>query len=351
MKSKKTICFILACAFVLTGCTAAKDTNITTGAASAVSASETTAETTPETTVIPKFEFNPHPYSKKLSERIPQDHWDAMNNLIDAVRKGETTFKCANEEAYKWCTDATVLCCLIPPAGTKVEGKSDDGSPAFENGTGKLHYTMPVEEYVKRQKEFEKMIEDILNSNIEYDDTEYEKALKLYLYVAGNFEYKEMNEQEAVDSYVYLSFVNKNGVCENFAAVYAYLLLQSGIDAFSIGCFDKNCHAWTYAVINGQGYHIDTTWALKGTRNGIYLDYFMMSDKEREYDECPVGDLTGALIPGYWVNKTSWSLPATDNRYNIRDWCSFESLDEEKKILHYVDVNNEPKEFHYGDVK
>ena len=63
-----------------------------------------------------------------------------------------------------------------------------------------------------------------------------------------------------------------------------------------------------------------------------------------------VGDLTGALIPGYWVNKTSWSLPAKDNRYNIREWCYFKSLDEERKILYYTDVNGEEKEFRYGDI-
>ena len=346
MRSKKFISLILAGAFLLAGCKA-KDTQVT--AAPTVTAA--TSETTTETTVKQKFEYNPHPYSKKLSERIPQENWDALYNLSDAIRKGETTFKCANEEAYKWCTDITVLCCLIPPAGTKIEGKSDDGSPAFENGTGKIHYNMPVDEYVKRQADFEKMIEDILNSNIEFDDTEYEKALKLYLYVAENYVYGEMTEKERVDGYVYLSFINKKGVCENFGSVYAYLLLQSGVDAFCIGCFDKNCHAWTYAVINGQGYHIDTTWALKGDREGIYLDYFMMSDNEREKDDCPVGDLTGPLIPQYWANHTSWKLPAKDDRYNIREWCYFKSLDEEKKILHYIDMYNEPREFRYGEVK
>lgn len=345
MKSKKIISLILTCAFLLTGCGVSKETQVTTTATTA------TSETTAQTTVQQKFAYNPHPYSKKLSERIPQENWDALYNLSDAIRKGESTFKCASEEAYKWCTDITVLCCLIPPAGTKIEGKSDDGSKAFENGTGKIHYNMPVEEYVKRQADFEKMIEDILNSNIEFDDTEYEKALKLYLYVGNNYVYGEMTEQEAKDGYLYLSFMNKKGVCENFAGLYAYLLLQSGVDAFSIGCFDKNCHAWTYAVINGQGYHIDTTWALKGDREGIYLDYFMMSDNEREKDDCPVGDLTGALIPQYWANHTSWKLPAADGRYNLREWCYFESLDEENKILHYIDMYNEHREFYYEYVK
>ena len=345
MRNKKIICLILTCAFLLTGCSVSKETQ------AATNATTVTSETAVQTTVKQKLEYNPHPYSKKLSERIPQENWDALYNLSDAIRKGETSFKCASEEAYKWCTDITVLCCLIPPAGTKIEGKSDDGSPAFENGTGKIHYNMPADEYVKRQADFEKMIEDILNSNIEFDDSEYEKALKLYLYVANNYVYGEMTEEEAKDGYIYLSFMNKKGVCENFAGLYAYLLLQSGVDAFSIGCFDKNCHAWTYAVINGQGYHIDTTWALKGDREGIYLDYFMMSDNEREKDDCPVGDLTGALIPQYWANHTSWKLPAKDDRYNIRDWCYFESLDEENTILPYIDMSNEHREFYYENVK
>ena len=130
MKSKKIISLILTCAFLLTGCGVSKETQVTTTATTA------TSETTAQTTVQQKFAYNPHPYSKKLSERIPQENWDALYNLSDAIRKGESTFKCASEEAYKWCTDITVLCCLIPPAGTKIEGKSDDGSKAFENGTG-----------------------------------------------------------------------------------------------------------------------------------------------------------------------------------------------------------------------
>ena len=151
MSNKKIICLILTCAFLLTGCSVSKETQ------AATNATTVTSETAVQTTVKQKLEYNPHPYSKKLSERIPQENWDALYNLSDAIRKGETSFKCASEEAYKWCTDITVLCCLIPPAGTKIEGKSDDGSPAFENGTGKIHYNMPADEYVKRQADFEKI--------------------------------------------------------------------------------------------------------------------------------------------------------------------------------------------------
>ena len=72
-----------------------------------------------------------------------------------------------------------------------------------------------------------------------------------------------------------------------------------------------------------------------------------MSDEERKNDGCGVSDLTVDILPGYWASRTSVSYAATDNKYNLRDYCGFVSLDEENKIVHYVDMYNNPQEFHY----
>ena len=290
MKNKKIISLVLAFAFLLSGCNSAK--TVTTeqtdleGVTGQTATSDITDPSQTETTASEPFEFNPHVYSGKIAERIPQDRWDAFDNLCDALRKGENTFECPNQKAYEWATDAAVLCNLFPAAGAKIEGVSDDGSPAFENGVGKIHYNMPVEDFIKREADFEALITDILNSTIEKDDTEYEKALKLYLYVANNYVYDtSLIEKLDDDNYVYVCFIEKRGQCVNFASIYAYLLLQAGVDAVSYSIFEELCHSWTYVVINGKGYHIDTTWALKADGiDGIYLDYFMMSDKERIND-------------------------------------------------------------------
>ena len=355
MNTKKIIGIILAASMLLSGCNTGKTVP---SASSSEETSQTLdkivftdAETESETTVSETkgvFEFNPHVYSGQLSKTIPQEYWDAFYNLCDALRKGEDTFDCATEEAYKWSTDSTTLCCLFPAAGLKVEGKTEDGSPAFENGKGKITYKMSKEDWLKRQADFEAMIVDIINSNVETDDTDYEKALKLYLYIANNYDYEYEVIQE--DNYVYKTFTKKVGQCINFAAVYGYLLLQVGVDGLACGTYDGTCHAWTYVVINGKGYHIDTTWALKSCYPGVehvYLDYFMMSDEERNNDNCLIKDLTVDVLPGYWVSRTNASYAATDNHYNIRSYCGFISLDEENKIVHYVDMNNEPHEFHY----
>ena len=347
---------MLAVSFLISGCnkgkTEATDKTDISGVAGQTAASDIITSSQTETTASEPFEFNPHVYSGKIAERIPQDYWDAFYNLCDALRKGEDTFGCSSQEAYNWATDVSVLCDLFPPAGAKIEGKSTDGSPAYENGTGKIHYNMPVEDFLKRESDFEVLITDILNSTIEKDDTEYERALKLYLYVAKNYvyDYSLIENLSNDENYVFACFKEKKGQCVNFASVYAYLLLQAGIDAVSYRIYEELCHAWTYAVIDGKGYHIDTTWALQADGiEGVYLDYFMMSDKERIADGCTLTDPNVTLLPECSVNKTNVKFDAKDGQYCIRDYCRFVSLDEENKIVHYTDLYGEPKEFCYGE--
>lgn len=344
---------MLAVSFLISGCNKGKtEATDISGVAGQTAASDITTSSQTETTASEPFEFNPHVYSGKIAERIPQDYWDAFYNLCDALRKGEDTFGCSSQEAYNWATDVSVLCDLFPPAGAKIEGKSTDGSPAYENGTGKIHYNMPVEDFLKRESDFEVLITDILNSTIEKDDTEYERALKLYLYVAKNYvyDYSLIENLSNDENYVFACFKEKKGQCVNFASVYAYLLLQAGIDAVSYRIYEELCHAWTYAVIDGKGYHIDTTWALQADGiEGVYLDYFMMSDKERIADGCTLTDPNVTLLPECSVNKTNVKFDAKDGQYCIRDYCRFVSLDEEKKIVHYTDLYGEPKEFCYGE--
>ena len=347
---------MLAVSFLISGCnkgkTEATDKTDISGVAGQTAASDLTTSSQTETTASEPFEFNPHVYSGKIAERIPQDYWDAFYNLCDALRKGEDTFGCSSQEAYNWATDVSVLCDLFPPAGAKIEGKSTDGSPAYENGTGKIHYNMPVEDFLKRESDFEVLITDILNSTIEKDDTEYERALKLYLYVAKNYvyDYSLIENLSNDENYVFACFKEKKGQCVNFASVYAYLLLQAGIDAVSYRIYEDLCHAWTYAVIDGKGHHIDTTWAHQADGiEGVYLDYFMMSDKERIADGCTLTDPDVTLLPECSVNKTNVKFDAKDGQYCIRDYCRFVSLDEEKKIVHYTDLYGEPKEFCYGE--
>ena len=297
------------------------------------------------------FEFNPHVYSPTLAQEIPQESWDAFYNLCDAVRKGETTFECADQEAYDFATSASTLANFLPAACVKVSGESDDSSIPFENGVGRIYYKMPIDEFITRETEFENLIVDILNNTLETDDTDFEKCLKLYLYIAENYDYSDDDEFNG-DGAFYRTFITKRGMCVDFGAIYGYLLLQVGIDALDIGCYAPDMdHAWTYAVVGGKAYHIDTTWALKSTHketDDIYLNYFMMSDEDRIGDGCPVDNLTMQALPQFNISQSKIKLLAADETYSFPLFSTFVSLDEENKIVHYLD-GGEQCEMKYND--
>ena len=360
MKKRTITGILLALTLSVSGCgnlkiktDPAKD-NPTTNTSVAESTTATTDESTTDnkTQISGQFEFNPHVYSPTLAQEIPQDQWDAFYNLCDAVRKGETTFECANQEAYEFATAVSTLANFLPAACLKISGESDDGSVPFENGVGKLYYKMPIDEFVARESEFEKLIVDILNSNLENDDTDFEKCLKLYLYIAENYDYND-DQDFGDDAAFYRTFMTKKGMCVDYGAIYAYLLLQLGIDALDVGCDTPHmCHAWTYAVVGGKAYHIDTTWALKSENqdiDGISLAYFMMSDEDRITAACPVDNLMMQALPQFYISESKIKLLAADETYSFPLYSTFVSLDEDNKIVHYIDLNGDKCEMKYTD--
>lgn len=356
MKGIKLISALMVAAVVISGCSTNKDTDISVDdlqpeTTDITTESETTyiritsSETQPAT-----YEFNPHVYSSTLAVEIPQDYWDSFYNMCDALRAGETTFSCSSQEAYDFCMKDSTTANLFPAACLKISGESNDGTTPYENGVGRIYYKMPVEDFVERQAEFENLITDILNSTLENDDTDFEKCLKLYLYIAENYDYEDDDGELSGECSFYQTFMTKKGICVDYGAVYGYLLLQVGIDALDVGCFEPDmCHAWTYVVLNGQGYHVDTTWALSSCygMQEVYLDYFLMSDEDRNEDGCLVRDLTMQALPQFFLSNSNIKLSATDETYSFPDFSTFVSLDEENKILYYKDMYGQMYEMNY----
>lgn len=309
-------------------------------AAPTVCPSPTSAEDVPETPTPepgPAYEFNPHLYLPILAPEIPQDHWDSLYNLCDALRAGETTFECSSEEAYKWATDPVTLVHLFPAAALKIKGQSGDGSPSFENGVGKISYQMPAEEFVERQARFEELVADVLNTYLEADDNDFEKCLKLYDYMESNYTYNYDFIDSMPDGHVYYTIMARSGQCIDLGSVYAFFLLQAGVEALLVsGTAPGMDHAWTYLVIDGNGYHSDPTWALRAADEPLGLHYFLMSTELRAEYGFDMDELTAPLIPRYWVKFSSIELTADNDEYCLPFGSFLVSLDEENKIVRYM---------------
>ena len=294
------------------------------------------------------FTFNPHIYSAKLNESYGKEWWDSFYNLCDALRLGEDTFKCENKEIYDWCMDIVTLNNLFPTACVSVNSKSNDGTTPYENGIGRIYYTIPKEEFLERQKNFETEITNILNIYLKYDYSDFEKCLKLYDYMITTYNYDYDNSTfQSKTGATYNTFITKEGICCDFGSLYAYLLLQSGVDALLVSNTGLD-HAWTYVTINGKGYHIDPTWGLKEVNSDEFcLDYFMMTDEDREEDgDFPRELLQVTLIPEFYAIDSKVDYSASDDTYACFRYAYLTDIDLEKNIIYYTKFD-EVFEFQY----
>ena len=335
--------------FLLSGCSSPKPAESVINVKSpAETTSEAIETTTEETTKAPEpFVFNPHLHCSLLSEIVTEDMWQSLYNMIDAIRAGEDTFKCTDENAYKWCTDEVTIGSFLPPACTYVVGNG------YEDGIGKLKYKMDKDKLSQREKAFEEEIVRILNEATVSDRSEFEKLMDLYDYMCKNwvYDYKELDGQGIDDFSDYACLTKKNGICCEIAGAFSYLLLQCGIEAMPFG---TSCeHDWTYVVISGKGYHVDATWGLHGDypNDPLNLQYFMMTEAERLPQLQDADQLQATWI---WPWKTGYDLKrfsATDETFSaLHSGAYYEGIDTERNVIKYKDLDGNPHELSYGDM-
>ena len=306
-----------------------------------------------EPVVSDVFEFNPHVFSDRDVIVWGEDARDAFFNMVDAMRNGEDTFECASEEAYNIATGGRLIDYYFPVADILVNDDYYENC-SFENGVGVIPYLDKKEEFLEKEKEFEKMVTDILNENVKTSYSEFEIALSLYVYISRNYTY-DFDMRDAMyttrgdEIATYRAFAERQGICQELSGVYNYLLLQCGVESDVITGAD---HQWNFVNIRGKDYHIDPTFglAIAGVcDNRTPLDYFMMTDEDREYygsfpiDEfgiCGLGD----------ESRDKFEFHATDESFSPFRFAYFVEMDTDKNIVTYIDFATEDtREFQYVD--
>ena len=322
-------------------------TSVTT--TEATTATTTTTETTPEPTKAPDpIKFNPHVYSKIISDEFcTEEWWDALYNCIDAVRAGEDSFECKSKEAYKFATDEVTLGALYPAVCTFITGGG------YKDGVGKIKYKMDKDKLLERIKNFEAEIERMLNEAIRSDYSDFEKLLGLYQYVGKNFVYDySSDDHPTVEEFGnYACLMTKQGICTEIAASYAYLLLQVGVEALEVGEFSKLCHAWTYVILDDTGYFVDATWGMTtDPAFDVDMQYFLQTDEERAVDGCDIDEDAISLVEWWKRDYDKDRYKATDDKYSfLHEHAILRSMDPDRNVIRYFTMLGEEKEYNYGD--
>lgn len=240
-------------------------------------APEPTEEPTPEPQ--PRFEFQPKVCSVYMKEIFGEAMCEAWYNLVDAVMAGEDTFACPDKNTYDWIMGQFPDQCF--PVLNELIDYPWDRDHAVADGVATITWLVPKEEAAERIAEFAEQVEDILNEVLEYDYTELEKALALYVYFSRTYVYDwdtyYVDLETPVDyTSTYRLFKTGIGICREVAPAYSYLLMQVGVDATVMM---GSAHEWSYIRINGHDYHVDPTYVLSEPDK---LVYFMMTDEQRE---------------------------------------------------------------------
>lgn len=105
-----------------------------------------------------------------------------------------------------------------------------------------------------------KKVEQIIDSC--QSTSQYQTVVNYHDYIVTNTVYGFLDGEEEKLSYTASgALLKKRAVCNGYAEAMELLLLCSGFDSYmAFGNTEEGSHAWNIVNIEGEWYHVDTTW-------------------------------------------------------------------------------------------
>ena len=207
-----------------------------------------------------------------------EDTEETFRAYCEAVSKGETEFVCKSSD-FRIVSRLKMLASEYMPIAfmyANVTGIDSDD-------VAHIDYGMSSEEFLTKLEEFKGKVLKILDDTCKAGYSDTENAIAIYDYFARNLTYTTYTS-----SYVVL--MEENGICQDIASAYDYLLGQVGIDACVCNSMINReyPHTWSLIRLDGKYYHADPTFALS---NPGTIRYFGFTDEGRSsmdnYEEFP----------------------------------------------------------------
>ncbi|MGE5677116.1 MAG: transglutaminase domain-containing protein [Pseudomonadota bacterium] len=136
-----------------------------------------------------------------------------------------------------------------------------------------LTYSYTPEKVAGMRKEADRAAEEIVGSVVSPVMSDYEKVLALHDYLIKNSRYDVENANSdtvpAEEHEAYGVLVNGIGVCDSYAKAFKLLMDKAGVECLLVEGSSTDAsgqgtanldHAWNIVSLDGEYYHIDTTW-------------------------------------------------------------------------------------------
>ena len=139
--------------------------------------------------------------------------------------------------------------------------------------------------------------------------TDVEKITAVYNWMCDNISYDYAGLDDSSDLLEYTAYdalINRSAVCQGYANLFYYIMLQEGIDCRIIsGTSNGGPHAWNIVRIDGYYYNVDATWDVNWRGK-----YFLRGSANFNKDHIPGSDYTAAdFVSAYPIDTADYTAP------------------------------------------
>ncbi|MFB7159961.1 transglutaminase domain-containing protein [Lysinibacillus sp. NPDC056232] len=176
----------------------------------------------------------------------------------------------------------------------------------------------------KKEKKIDAYVQEFAKKSITADMDDFHRAKTVNDFVVQLATYTDKGDSQGQS--VYELITNETGVCQAYALLAYRLFLAAGLDAkYVYGYSDNQLHAWNLVSVNGDWYHIDTTWNDINPIEpyAISYAYFLVNDEKLSEDHI-------------WANENYFA--ATSNAYDFMHdmWYT----DTVGNVIYYNNLND-----------
>ncbi len=187
-------------------------------------------------------------------------------------------------------------------------------------------------------------------ATIEKDEkTDVEKVRAVNDYIVANTAYTEQTKSSPHSAYTVLA--EHGGVCQGYALLAHTLLQKLGFETqYIVGYVGKEGHAWNLVKLDGQWYHLDTTWndPVPDRSGAIRYQYFLVDDRTMARDHTWIAnDYPKAIsttysyyqdidFPAQVGNQLFYSSISDDNKLYVLDMTTGKAQRVTKTRAQYI---------------
>ncbi|MFC9542839.1 transglutaminase domain-containing protein [Lysinibacillus sp. NPDC056959] len=128
-------------------------------------------------------------------------------------------------------------------------------------------------------------VQEVVASIDKQSLSDVEKVRAVNDYIVANTAYTDQTNSSPHSAYTVLA--EHGGVCQGYALLAHSMLQKLGIETkYIVGYVGQEGHAWNLVKLNGQWYHLDTTWndPVPDRKGAVRYQYFLVDDRTMAKD-------------------------------------------------------------------